>query len=435
MKFAVFDVDGTLVKGSAGADFVSWLVERKKFPKKNSEEIAEAIEKNKKELISYEERGRIATLKLAQGFKGKSQKEIQSLAFKFVRTYDKVFPGSVGLVNFLKKEGFYLIILSRSFREILKALNSRLGFDCIISTEFEVIEGKFTGKVSNKMWDEKIKGKKLLEKINKKNFNLRDSFAFGDSEQDSFMMDLVEHPVCLNPNGNLNKVCKNRGWKSFDDLKDLVVLLEEGKIIAQRSWFEHYSMKYKKLIMDEKMFGSVLKKEKAYLDTVKKYTPAKGRILEAGCGLGRIVSALSLMDYKITAIDNDPRLLEITKINSKNYGKKRNIELKEMDFFEIKKKFKKDSFDAVTHQGVLEHFSPLLMKKLLDLQLQSAPLVIFSVPLKTEKNKEYFRFDQIGYRNLWEEEKWAEFLLDYKIKEFFTAEQRTDNLIVVLGRK
>jgi len=141
------------------------------------------------------------------------------------------------------------------------------------------------------------------------------------------------------------------------------------------------------------------------------------------------------MDYKITAIDNDPRLLEITKINVKNYGKKTKVKLEEMDFFEIKKKFKKDEFDAVTHQGVLEHFSPLLMKKLLDLQLEIAPLVIFSVPLKTEKNQEYFKFDQLGHRNLWEEKTWLEFLLDYKIKDFFTAEQRTDNLIVVLGRK
>ncbi len=433
MKFAVFDVDGTLVNGSIGADFVEWLSKRNHFPKKYSVKIRKAIQEQEKGRISYAKRGELLIKYWALGFKGKKKSEIKKLALEFIESYEKIFFGSQELMLLLKAKNYYLIALSRAFEEILEALKSRLFFDCIIGTKFEVKQEKYTGKPLNEMWDEEIKGKLLVEVIRKNNFDLNDSLAFGDSEQDYFMMSLVERPICSNPSGKLDGLCENRGWKRFNSIEYALNELKQGKIVAEHSWFEHYAKKYRRLIMDKEMFEDVLKKGKPFLKTVKRQVKEKARLLETGCGLGRTVVALSLMDYRITAIDSDARLLETAKINTKNYGKK--IEFREMNFFEVLNVFGENSFDAVTHQGVLEHFSDSRMKKLLKLQLKIAPKIIFSVPLKTKENFEYFKYDKIGHRNLWTKKKWKQFLSEFNVIEFFEAKQRTKNLIVVIKRK
>lgn len=433
MKFVVFDIDGVLLKDSIGVDFINWLHARGLFPDKETEVISQAVYKQLKGKISYSKRGELIITSWAAGLRGKEGKEIYTLAEKFIGEYKKIYPSSVDLINYFKKHGFYIIVISRAFQEVLIALNSKLRFDYIIGTQFELSQGKYTGKLKNKMWQESVKMRLLLKIIRDKNLEMDSSFAFGDSEQDVFMLELVDHPICLYPSEELVQIARDRGWVYFNSIKKVLKALREGKIVGIYSWYEHYSKKYRKLIMDQKMFEGVLKNDQPYLKVVKKYVPENGKILEAGCGLARTVINMSLLGYKITAIDNDAKLLGVAKINAKKFG--RNITFKKMNFFNLRKEFRKNAFNAITHQGVLEHFSSDTIKRILDMQLDIVPIIIFSVPIKSRHNDKYFKSDKIGHRNLWSIKKWKELLREYKIREFLKTRQRTDNLIVVLQRR
>ncbi len=229
-KFAVFDVDGTLLEMAVPTDFILWLVEKNRFPNKTVKEIKKIIKLHEAGKISWKERGYKVLHFWAKGFKGKKKAEIQMLAEEFMKEYNKIFLGSIEVMNYLKKEGYYLIAVSRSFEEILKALKLKLPFDFVVGTKFEVKKGIFTGKLENRMWEHKIKKQVLMELIKEKNFSLEKSFAFGDSEQDSHMMKLVEFPVCVNSSFELKRIAEKNNWKTFNSIQDFFFELKKKGI-------------------------------------------------------------------------------------------------------------------------------------------------------------------------------------------------------------
>lgn len=220
MKFAVFDVDGTLLEMAIPTDFIKWLSERNEFPKEVLDEVFETIKKYGRGEISWEERGQTILNLWSKGFKGKERKEIEELAKEFMESYDKIFPGSVELMNYLKEKDYFLIAISRAFEEILEALRAKLPFDLVIGTKFEVEQGVYTGRLLNELWYKEIKKEILLDLIKEKNLDTKGSFAFGDSDQDAFMMEIAEFPMCIKPTSELNKIAEERKWNKFTEMKD-----------------------------------------------------------------------------------------------------------------------------------------------------------------------------------------------------------------------
>lgn len=431
-KFVVFDINGTLVKGSIGIDFVNWLHKKGHFPQSQLNKINRAVEEHKKGRISYVKRGEIIIPQWELGLRGKKEDEIGMFAREFIKKYKKVYPGSVELVRFFKKAGYITIAIGRTHELLLNVLNYKLNVDKMIGTKFEVRNGTFAGTRSQ-LWFLESKGTKLLELIYGEEYDKPGSVAFGDSMLDAFMMKQVEYPICLHPTPKLRHAAKKNDWWIFDDTQKVLKQLKKGKIIPLTSWYKHYKRKYKKVVMDKNMFKLVLKNDKPYLKIINKYLEQNSNILQLGSGIGRTASTLSLAGHHVTAIDPDQELLKVAKVNTKKFGK--NVVLKKLNFFNIHEEFHKNQFDAIAHHGILEHYSKKTIKVLLDIQLYLAPLVIFSVPIYSKRNIKYFQQDTLGHRNLWAPIKWKKTLQGYTIKEFFTTKQRTDNLIVVLARK
>jgi 2-polyprenyl-3-methyl-5-hydroxy-6-metoxy-1,4-benzoquinol methylase len=157
--------------------------------------------------------------------------------------------------------------------------------------------------------------------------------------------------------------------------------------------------------------AGVLKDLKRY----QKYLPKGATILDAGCGLGTTAVPMSALGYKVTGIDIDKRVLQAAKQNAINFG--RDIKIIEGDIFNLNKMFGKNSFDACISSGVLEHFKKGDIRKLMKMQLWIAPLVIASMPVKTERTMKSFGFteetalnnlSEYGiYRNFWSGKEWV----------------------------
>jgi|SRR3989344_962599 len=198
----------------------------------------------------------------------------------------------------------------------------------------------------------------------------------------------------------------------------------------QINWFNHY--KKKKLVYSRKLFEENLKLDKPYLQLIRKYIKPKSSILECGCGPSRTAISIAFNGFQVTAIDREKQMIKFAKENVAVAGV--NIKFEQLDFYKIVERYGENSFDCITHQGVLEHFPENEIKKVLKIQLKVAPRIIFSVPINSNFNKNKYFQDNI-YRNLWSKEKWLDDILKgFKIIENKVVRQRSDNLLVVLRR-
>lgn len=78
----------------------------------------------------------------------------------------------------------------------------------------------------------------------------------------------------------------------------------------------------------------------------------KGKVLDAGCGLGQYTIYSSKLGYNATGIDISKKCLELARKNLKKYKVKAKL-----IFGDVRKlPFKDNSFNAVISTGVVEHF-------------------------------------------------------------------------------
>ncbi len=436
-KLALFDIDRTLAEGSIGVLFTNFLFQKNRFPKKCYQDINKAIKLNKAEKISYKKRGKIIIENWAEGFKGWSKKDILKQANEYFNKYHykRVYPGARELVRHLKQKDYYVVGISRAFEEILLPAKKYLGISFIIGTKFTYDKNNIcTGKLSNNMWEDGAKKVELMNVFKDTNLTTEESIAFGDTKDDYYMLNFVEFPITVNANKELEKIAVKKYWPIYTNLKVLLQDVKSGKLLPKVDWFHHYAKKYGYIIITEKDIQKSIKNDEPFVGIVKKYIKQGSKILETGCGLGRLAISLSLQGFKVLAIDNEKNILKAAKINCYNFG--RDIKLELADMFEIDRRFKGYKFDAVTHGGVLEHFSDNQIKILLNKQFKIAPLIIFSVPIKSERNKFYFKNDKMGHRNLWNKNQWVKFLRNYyTVKEAKIVKSlRKDDLIVVLKK-
>ncbi|MBS7609233.1 HAD hydrolase family protein [Candidatus Bathyarchaeota archaeon] len=59
---------------------------------------------------------------------------------------------------------------------------------------------------------------RLLERLAySRNIDLSNSIAFGDTEEDEPVLKRVGHPIALNPNFPLLKICQKNGWAWYTE--------------------------------------------------------------------------------------------------------------------------------------------------------------------------------------------------------------------------
>lgn len=170
-----------------------------------------------------------------------------------------------------------------------------------------------------------------------------------------------------------------------------------------------------KQAVDLREFIDHVYSHKPYLSEVFDRKPAK--LLEVGVGGGSTSIFLSYMGIKVTAIDNDPRVLEAASRN--NSCLRGHLEFREADAFHLP--FPDDSFDVVCHQGFFEHFEDGQIADLAREQLRVSPHVVFSVPTL------FYLSRSLGER-LMTKRRWDSLFSDLKIiKSFYYGRPRNDS--------
>lgn len=136
---------------------------------------------------------------------------------------DQTYAYTRSLLDKLKAEGYTLIAISGSQQEIIERMASHYGFDYVVGSTLEQINGKFTGKIDTPIFD---KAKVLKKIIQEHGLDTKGSIAVGDSSSDIPMFELVENPIVFNPDKKLFKVAKEHHWKIVVERKNMTYELQ-----------------------------------------------------------------------------------------------------------------------------------------------------------------------------------------------------------------
>jgi phosphoserine phosphatase len=82
----------------------------------------------------------------------------------------------------------------------------------VCATRLEESNGSWTGRLWGEAMFGKAKGSAVLRVADEMSLDLSQSWAYGDSAQDRWMLAAVGNPVAVNPSARLARITKKRGW-------------------------------------------------------------------------------------------------------------------------------------------------------------------------------------------------------------------------------
>jgi HAD superfamily hydrolase (TIGR01490 family) len=211
---AFFDLDRTLISGSSGlpwaraatkAGLISrrqmarWGVDAMRFRLRGSTD--EATEK----LLG----------EIKQVFNGVSAREIARMTPEvLVGVLPRIYPEMLAEVHAHQDAGRPTFIVSAAGDELVRLLARILYMEGGIGTSYEIGEdGRFTGELGGAF----MYGEGKLEAVRRfaaeHEIDLETSYAYSDSASDLPMLGAVGNPVVVNPDEELARLARERGWR------------------------------------------------------------------------------------------------------------------------------------------------------------------------------------------------------------------------------
>ena len=234
-KLAVFDIDGTLFRWQLFHELVAELGRHGLFPEK----IVNTIEEKffdwralKATWADYEHEVVNAIQNHIVEIPPEKLSECAQLVID--RSGHKVYNYTSRLAINLKSQGYFLLALTGSQQEIAELFAKKHGFDACIGSLMKKDEtGKFT-----KEYERFVIGNKaqiLRDFIAANNFDLKGSYAVGDSDSDSQMLAIVTNPIAFNPNESLLSDALANNWQVVIERKNIAYKMrtKNGQLVVE----------------------------------------------------------------------------------------------------------------------------------------------------------------------------------------------------------
>jgi len=119
---------------------------------------------------------------------------------------------SRGLIDLHHDASRDTFIVSASPIEIVEDLARAMGMTGGIGTVAEVVDGVYTGRLAEPFCYGEGKAQAVKKLAEERGYDLRLSYAYSDSAGDLPFLEMVGHPVAVNPDRALQELAYLRGW-------------------------------------------------------------------------------------------------------------------------------------------------------------------------------------------------------------------------------
>jgi HAD superfamily hydrolase (TIGR01490 family) len=226
--FAVFDIDGTLIRWQLYHAIADALAKHGYVDPKAYQAVRDArmAWKRRIDTESFKTYERYLVEFYNQLLENLSVDNFMTAADTVFEEYkDQVYVYTRELIKKLKSEGYLLLALSGSQSEIVEKVAEYYGFDDYIGTTYERSGKFFTGSLIAHLGKKNEVLKKL---VSRHHVSWQNSVGVGDSAGDISMLESVEIPIAFNPEKKLFDHAKQKGWKIVIERKNMVYELENN---------------------------------------------------------------------------------------------------------------------------------------------------------------------------------------------------------------
>ncbi|MBZ8177554.1 HAD-IB family hydrolase [Corynebacterium poyangense] len=124
----------------------------------------------------------------------------------------RIYAEARQLIKEHQDRGEDVIIVSASIPDLVSVIASELGVVDVIGSKLEVKDGCYTGNVPFYCTGPH-KAMAITNLALERGYDLSRSYAYSDALADLPMLELVSHPVAVNPDRGLRRVASERDWE------------------------------------------------------------------------------------------------------------------------------------------------------------------------------------------------------------------------------
>ncbi len=213
-RAAFFDIDGTLTQTKV-TDYYKWMIMRNLSPRQKAICHVFIILWGLIYLaVNYVSRSLFQRM-FYRKYRGKSAADleaIKSLVFNEI-TLRRLFKEAEQEIQQHLSEGTRVVFVTGTLPYIAFPLAEHLGVRDVRCTILRERDEKYTGALAGPPISDEHRATILRHFAWENGIDLQSSFAYGDSISDCQMLEVVGHPVAVNPDSKLRREALRQGWQ------------------------------------------------------------------------------------------------------------------------------------------------------------------------------------------------------------------------------
>ncbi|MBV9099316.1 MAG: HAD-IB family hydrolase [Frankiaceae bacterium] len=215
---AFFDVDNTMMQGASIYHFARGLAARDFFTWRDLAQFAVkqvAFRVKGVEDPAHMEEAKEAALAFVAGHK------VADVVRLGEEIYDdlmaaRIWSGTRALAQLHLDAGQRVWLVTATPAELASLIAHRLGLTGALGTVAESRDGVYTGRLVGEPLHGPAKAEAIRALAEREGLDLSRCAAYSDSANDVPMLSLVGHPVAVNPDPQLRRIAREKGWEIRD---------------------------------------------------------------------------------------------------------------------------------------------------------------------------------------------------------------------------
>jgi len=136
-----------------------------------------------------------------------------------------LLPRAQALIERHRRQGDVPVIITATNRFITEPIAGLYGIEHLLATEPEIVDNRYTGRYLGTPTYQEGKVTVLQAWLDEHGTSLEGAYFYSDSMNDISLLELVDNPVAVNPDDELEAIAKTRGWPILD-LRQAGALIE-----------------------------------------------------------------------------------------------------------------------------------------------------------------------------------------------------------------